>query len=71
MTDVKAIQADVRSVVEQLLDSDTIREGFFVIGCSTSEIAGERIGTSGSEEIASVVFEELQQISQKTKAELA
>ncbi|MGI8316611.1 TIGR01440 family protein [Halobacillus mangrovi] len=68
---MKAIQADVRSVVEQLLDSGTIRKGFFVIGCSTSEIAGERIGTSGSEEIASVVFEELKEISNNTEAELA
>ncbi|WP_062108461.1 TIGR01440 family protein [Bacillus niameyensis] len=36
-----------------------------VVGCSTSEIAGEKIGTSGSMETAKVIFEELRNYAQE------
>src|SRR5699024_7292909 len=38
----------------------------FVDGCSTSEVAGEQIGTSGSEEVAEVIFKELKRLSDET-----
>lgn len=37
-----------------------------VIGCSTSEIIGEQIGTVGSMEVAQEVFTELKEIEQQT-----
>ncbi len=42
-----------------------------VIGCSTSEIAGKKIGTSGSMETAGVIFGELEQFSKETGIRLA
>lgn len=42
-----------------------------VIGCSTSEVAGERIGTSGSTDIAEFIFQELNDFSDKTGVDLA
>jgi len=36
-----------------------------VIGCSTSEIIGQRIGSSGSSKIAEFIFVELQQFSKE------
>ncbi|WP_332238833.1 TIGR01440 family protein [Sporolactobacillus sp. KGMB 08714] len=42
-----------------------------VIGCSTSEIMGDRIGTSGSLEIAAAVFEALNTCHVKTKVHFA
>ncbi|MBM4761541.1 TIGR01440 family protein [Bacillus sp. B15-48] len=39
-----------------------------VIGCSTSEIIGKKIGTQGSEEVASLLFRQLQS---EVEAELA
>ncbi|MGE6630351.1 TIGR01440 family protein [Bacillus sp. NPDC077027] len=42
-----------------------------VIGCSTSEVAGEHIGTSGSEQIAQSIFSELATLKQETGIELA
>lgn len=71
MTDVAAIQADVKQVVEQLIVGGTVHAGVFVLGCSTSEIAGEKIGTSGSEAIAEVVFNELRHLKRETGTELA
>jgi len=42
-----------------------------VIGCSTSEVAGKRIGSSGSMEIAEMIFQGLEQFSKKTGIHLA
>lgn len=70
MTDVKMIQKDVRSVVNQLIEEKAVAGGLFVIGCSTSEIAGERIGTSGSEAIAEVLFDELKRLEDQAGVNL-
>ncbi|MGM0942350.1 MAG: TIGR01440 family protein [Bacillota bacterium] len=43
----------------------------FVVGCSTSEVAGQQIGTSGSEEIAEVIFEQLTELQIKTGIHLS
>ncbi|SEH45636.1 TIGR01440 family protein [Halobacillus karajensis] len=71
MIDVKKVQTDVRSVVNQLMEEEAIQQGLFVIGCSTSEIAGERIGTSGSEALAEVVFGELSILAERAGINLA
>lgn len=42
-----------------------------VIGCSTSEIIGEKIGTAGSEEVAAFVFRRLKAFSAETGVQLA
>ena len=46
------------------------KDNLFVIGCSTSEVAGESIGTSGSEEIAAIIFEALQKLAQQSSIHL-
>ncbi|MCA0971029.1 TIGR01440 family protein [Halobacillus litoralis] len=61
----------MKNVVDGLLDSGTVKSGVFVVGCSTSEIAGERIGTSGSEAIAEAVYKELHRLKVETGAQLA
>ena len=43
----------------------------FVIGCSTSEIIGEKIGTAGAEDVAKVLFDEFQIFANKNKIYLA
>lgn len=62
---LQTILDDLQSVAS--LTSDHI----LVIGCSTSEVIGERIGTSGTEEVAQVIFEELEMFKQKTGVQLA
>ncbi|MFE0612617.1 DUF436 family protein, partial [Bacillus altitudinis] len=42
-----------------------------VIGCSTSEVAGEHIGTAGSEQIAEAIYQELDQLRREIGIELA
>lgn len=42
-----------------------------VVGCSTSEVAGKRIGTNGTLEVAEMIFEELLSFHHETGAEIA
>lgn len=66
------VRQDMEAISGEWLASGHLSEGdLFVVGCSTSEIAGERIGTSGSEEIASVLFEELEKLQSETGISIA
>lgn len=52
------IKAQAISAVKELLDASALREGqILVIGCSSSEIVGERIGHGSSFETAQAVFD--------------
>jgi uncharacterized protein (TIGR01440 family) len=42
-----------------------------VIGCSTSEVIGERIGTAGTLEVAEMIFRQLKHLQQDTGIEIA
>lgn len=42
-----------------------------VVGCSTSEVAGKRIGTAGTEQVAEMIFERLDKLRQDTGTALA
>ncbi|MGJ9458202.1 TIGR01440 family protein [Oceanobacillus sp. CF4.6] len=65
-------QQDMLTITEQWITSDYLREGeLFVLGCSTSEVAGLHIGTSGSEQIAEVIFNEMKVLQEKTGVQLA
>ncbi|WP_449620802.1 TIGR01440 family protein [Robertmurraya sp. Marseille-Q9965] len=43
----------------------------FVVGCSTSEVIGQKIGTAGSLEVAEMIFTQLQALQEKTAIQLA
>ncbi|SES27991.1 TIGR01440 family protein [Gracilibacillus ureilyticus] len=63
---------DLRKIVDEWLTLDLLSEGdLFVVGCSTSEVAGEHIGTAGSEDIAEVIYNELQRLQTETGVSLA
>ncbi|WP_407269295.1 TIGR01440 family protein [Radiobacillus sp. PE A8.2] len=66
------IKQHVTAVIDEWINSGYLNEGdLFVIGCSTSEVAGERIGTSGSEAIAEIIFDGMKRLQQETGVELA
>jgi uncharacterized protein (TIGR01440 family) len=55
--DLDAIRRDTERAARQLLDLARLRPGeILVIGCSTSEILGERIGTASNREVAEAVY---------------
>ena len=73
MTEQKPqVQNDMELIVDEWIDSGYLKAGdIFVIGCSTSEVAGEYIGTSGSEQIAADIYHELLRLKSKTGVQLA
>lgn len=72
---MSAEYARLRNEIEQLFD-ELDSQGFFfsgetlVIGCSTSEVIGERIGSHSSLEAAEIIFSTLQSLSEKHHLDL-
>ncbi len=66
MSDIlNKIKEDAKSVIAELLEVTKLKEGdLFILGCSSSEMIGERIGTHSSKDAAealySVLYPELQ-----------
>ncbi len=56
----------------QILEAAHLEEGdLFVVGCSTSEVAGEKIGTFSSPELAEAVFGGIYQATEEAGVYLA
>lgn len=66
------IKQDLQDIVDEWLTTDYLRKGqLFVIGCSTSEVAGKKIGTAGTEEIAELIYDEMNRLKEETGIHLA
>ncbi len=54
------IYAETKSAIEELVQKAAIKQGnIVVIGCSTSEVVGSKIGTDSNPEIAEILFDAL------------
>lgn len=52
------IKTDLETALNELYEVSKVEEGdILVVGCSSSEVLGKKIGTGGSEEAAKVIFE--------------
>ena len=72
MSNQNKVKQDMQAIVNEWLASDYLKKNrLFVIGCSTSEVAGERIGTAGTEAIAEVLFNELNRLKENSGVNLA
>lgn len=68
----KKIQEEAYEAANQLLTQARLCEGdILVVGCSSSEVTGERIGTSSSLETAKAVFEGIYRVVQENGLYLA
>ena len=57
MADLKEIEEQSAQAVSELLEVSRLEEGdLFVVGCSSSEVLGEKIGTHTSLEVAEAVY---------------
>ncbi|MGD6842268.1 TIGR01440 family protein [Bacillus infantis] len=66
------IQTELREILDEFGGQVAINENsVLVVGCSTSEVIGKRIGTSGTDEAAAILFEELEKFAERTGARLA
>lgn len=61
------IDTDLERLLEELMKINFFKENeLCVIGCSTSEVIGERIGTMGSMDVAELIYTKLDEIQSKT-----
>lgn len=66
------IQEQARQAIKELINISKIKKGeIFVIGCSTSEIIGSRIGTNSAYEVAEALFDAVYPIIQENGLYLA
>lgn len=64
---MKAIADHIKTVVRELASCGHLHKGdLFLIGCSTSEVAGERIGSAGNMEIAELLYQQLEWLKKET-----
>lgn len=65
-------EAELNSILHEFQDQAQLKQGqVLVIGCSTSEIIGKKIGTAGTEEVAEMVFRQLRDFQVQTGVDLA
>lgn len=69
---LEEIPSEIARLLEELHHVFPLNENrLLVIGCSTSEVMGERIGTSGTLDAAEAVFTAIAEFAQRTKVQLA
>lgn len=56
----------LETLLSEMAEQTTFERGaFFVVGCSTSEVAGQRIGTAGAFDIGETLYEPLADFAKK------
>lgn len=72
MMSLQQIQEQLETLLSQFEQQVTFRNGqIFVIGCSTSEVKGKKIGTAGGIEIAEALYKPLKSFAEKHQLYLA
>ncbi|MGM0843510.1 MAG: TIGR01440 family protein [Bacillota bacterium] len=58
--DVEVLKNQLKSILTEFKEQSPLKKGnLLVIGCSTSEVIGQRIGTAGTSEAAEIIFNEI------------
>lgn len=66
------IRVEIKNVVNELLSVAKLKKGnILVVGCSSSEVCGERIGQGSNLEVAKAIFDEIYTICKENEIYLA
>lgn len=66
MANLNELQKSLSQLLSEIEQQVTFREHqLFVVGCSTSEVLGKRIGTAGAMDVAQVLYKELNHFAKK------
>lgn len=72
MTNLHDLRQDLAQALNEFEQQVEFSEGeLFVVGCSTSEVIGEKIGTAGALDVAQILYEEFLIFAQRNKIFLA
>ncbi|WP_445488878.1 TIGR01440 family protein [Niallia sp. 03133] len=67
-----ALEQQLETIISEYQEqANLMKRHLFVIGCSTSEVVGRKIGTSGTIDVAEIIFEKFRDYQQKTGVSLA
>ena len=70
--DLNEISKQTKEVIEELLDIANVKSGgLFVLGGSTSEVIGKKVGTSGSLDVAKAIVDPIMESVKKRNLYLA
>ncbi|PLR96619.1 TIGR01440 family protein [Bacillus sp. T33-2] len=65
-------ETDLRTILSEFSNQVSLTDkSVMVIGCSTSEVVGHRIGTAGTEDAAAMIFRQLKKLQEETGVQLA
>lgn len=63
---------DFQLIIDEYIEQVNLtKNDLLVIGCSTSEVVGEKIGTHSTSEVAELIFNSLLKLQQQTNVQLA
>lgn len=66
------LENQLQQLLTELEEQTTLQpHSLFVVGCSTSEVIGQKIGTAGADEVAQALYAPLQQFANKHQLYLA
>ena len=69
---IEAWAKELDAILTEFQDQAALKPGqLFVVGCSTSEVIGEKIGTAGTFEVAEMIFQTLTEFAKTTGVQLA
>lgn len=70
--DIDKWETEFSEVLDRFMEAAELKPGMLmVVGCSTSEVAGERIGTAGTTEVAEMLFRQLDRLRSRSGITLA
>lgn len=70
--EITQLQEQLRSILTEFKEKAALKKGqVFVVGCSTSEVIGERIGTAGTFDVAEMIYDELKTFADSVGVSLA
>lgn len=69
---IQECEKELEAILTEFKERAALKKGqLLVVGCSTSEVIGERIGTSGTVEVAEMIFRCLKNFQADTGIDLA
>lgn len=72
LLDLQKISQDLTILLDEFAQQASLKKGqLFIVGCSTSEVKGEKIGTAGGIEIAQALYAPLAKFAEKHQLYLA
>lgn len=70
--DLAEIQKQAKQAVSEIVEASGIKAGqFFVVGCSSSEVLGETIGTNTSTDVAEALYQGINEVLAQKRIFLA